>query len=188
MPIGTSDSVLQMLDALRGGNHAVMDALLPQIYDELLGLAKHQRQRWGARSTLNTTALVHEAYIKLVGSNGEGWESRAHFFGVARKAMRSILLDYAKRKRAQKRGGDHVQVSLDEAIVMSETEAEEIIELDEALDRLAAFDARAAHVVECRFFGGMTIAETAEVLAVSPMTVKRSWTMAQAWLFREICR
>lgn len=183
-----SDTVLQMLHDLRAGDHGVMEALLPQIYDELIGLAKHQRRRWGAHATLNTTALVHEAYLKLVGSEKDDWESRAHFFGVARKAMRSILLDYAKRKRAQKRGGHHVHVSLDQAIVMTDTQAEEIIELDEALDRLAAFDERAAQIVECRFFGGMTIADTATVLNVSPMTVKRGWTMAQAWLYREIRR
>ena len=182
----TQTTGTRLLTELQDGNDAVLDELFSLVYGALHALAHEQRASWHGDNTLNTTALVHEAYLKLVDQAQTEWESRAHFLSVAAKAMRHILVDYARRCQAEKRGGGVEKLSLDDVIVLTEERAEALVALEEALDRLARVNEREAQVVECRFFGGMTIAETAAVLGVSPMTVKRDWAMAQAWLLLEM--
>ena len=186
-------SVTQLLGDLRDGNESVVNDLFPLVYDELRALAQNQRKFWQGDRTLNTTALVHEAYLKLVDQKGSEWNSRAHFYSVAAKAMRHILINYAKFRRRKKRGGDQQKLSLDEhrftvgdAFDLSDNHSEMLISLNEALERLTTFSKRQSQIVECRFFGGMSIADTAEALNISPATVKRGWAMAQAWLFKEM--
>ncbi|MEM6337430.1 MAG: sigma-70 family RNA polymerase sigma factor, partial [Bacteroidota bacterium] len=157
----------------------------PLVYERLHVMARQQRGRLGAGETLNTTALVHEAYLRLVGQDG-AWADRSHFYGTAAKAMRHILIDHARRKTAAKRGGDNVHVPLDDVIVMSEERAGELIVLDEALSKLEAVDPRRSQIVECRFFAGLSIKETAEIMDISTATVSREWRVAKAWLFREM--
>ena len=182
----------QLLDAAQAGDpHALEDAFA-LAYDELKALAHRQRRRWHGNYTLNTTALVNEAYLKLVGSDAPDVEGRAHFFALASRAMRHILCNFARERSAQKRGGDVKKIALDEAraapaaAAFTREQADTLSELDDALRRLEQIDPRQARVVECRFFGGLTVDETARALAVSPRTVKRDWAMAQAWLRREI--
>ena len=186
-------SVTQLLGDLRDGKESVVNDLFPLVYEELRAMAQNQRKFWHGDRTLNTTALVHEAYLKLVDQRRNDWNSRAHFFSVAAKAMRHILINYAKLRRRKKRGGDHQKVSLDEHRVaadqifdLSDDEADKLLALNEALQRLATFSLRQSQIVECRFFGGMSIADTAEALNISPATVKRGWAMAQAWLYKEM--
>ncbi len=179
-------AVTRLLHRVHEGDRQALDELLPLIYDELHALAHRQRRRRGGSETLNTTALVHEAYLKMVRSEDARWEDRTHFFRVAATAMRQILVDYALRQKAAKRGGGERPVSLDEAFFLPEEKAEEVIALNEALSRLAELDERQAHIVELRYFVGFTIPETAEALGISPATVKREWTVARAWLHREI--
>ncbi|MEM6785257.1 MAG: ECF-type sigma factor [Bacteroidota bacterium] len=192
MPDPTSPAeVTRLLHAAQAGDPLALERLFPLVYDELRALAHRQRGGWSGQRTLNTTALVHEAYIRLQdGAQGSGFESRAHFLGVAAKAMRHILVDYARRQGAQKRGGDQHRVDLDApglSIANPDGPAlTDLLALDAALDRLAEQDARAAQIVECRFFADMTIEETAAAVGVSTPTVKRSWRMAQAWLYREM--
>lgn len=188
MNVQAPEYVTQLLQEVNAGDRAAIDRLLPLVYDELRALAHQQRYRWQGQPTLNTTALVHEAYLKLAGGADVDWQSRRHFFRVAAKAMRYILLDYAKATQREKRGGDRVQVELDEAHLVTEEEADELIALNMALERLEAANLRQSQIVECRFFGGMTIDETAAVLDISPATVKRGWNVARAWLYREIRR
>ena len=188
-PDAPAGDVTRLLDALRRGE-ADSEALFRRLYDELRRLAHHHRARWHGNETLNTTALVHEAYFKLVGSV-EGFENRSHVLGVASRAMRQVLVTYAEAARAQKRGGGVPDVPLDDALqlgdpLLSDEQAETITSLDEALVRLAKADERAARVVECRFFGGMTVEETAEALDLSVATVGRSWRAARAWLYGEL--
>lgn len=190
---GSITQLLEELSTEKGDKRSALDALFPLLYDELHALAHRQRHGWHGDYTANTTALVNEAYLKLVDQSRADWNSRAHFFAVAAKAMRHILIDYAKRRRAKKRGGDRQKLSFDEVKALLEKESigsdalAEILEvLDEALQRLAQFDERQSQVIECRFFGGMTIKETAAVLGVSTATVNRDWGMARAWLSREI--
>ena len=160
----------------------VIDHLLPLVYAELVALARRHLSDRRAGHTLDTTALVHEAYLHL-SERGEGvWDDRSHFFGVAAVTMRRIVIDYARRRRADKRGGDEVVVTFTEAHAPKEAKAEELIALDEALDRLSQRFERPARVVEMAFFGGLTQPEIAEVLQVSVPTVKRDWTFARAWL------
>ncbi len=164
-----------------------LDDLLPLVYDELRRLARAQRRRLRPYETLNTTALVHEAYLKLAGREEEpSWEDRLHFFRIAARAMRDVVVDYARRQQAAKRGGDAPHVSMEDAPPLPQVEAEEVLTLHEALGRLEAIDARQARVVELRYFVGLTIDEAAEVLDLSPATVKRDWTSARAWLYRII--
>lgn len=165
------------------------------VYHELRRLAEQQRRRWDGEHSLNTTALVHEAYLRLGRQPGATWQSRPHFMAVAAKAMRQILIDYGRRQRAEKRGSGQRPISLHEleAALNGVSEAAEagidaLIALDEALHRLEEHDPRQARIVECRFYGGMAIHETASALGVSPATVKRGWSMAQAWLHRELSR
>jgi len=189
----TRSTVTKLLLRVEAGDDTAVDQLFALVYGTLKHLAHRQREQWYGDFTLNTTAIVHEAYIKLFDQKNAEWESQAHFLSVASKAMRHILVDYARRKKAEKRGGDMPRVSLEEVrtpsgdvITISEEKAETLVSLDEALKRLAEIEPREAKVVECRFFGGMTIAETAAALGVSPMTVKRDWAMAQAWLLGEM--
>lgn len=186
-------SVSRVLQELRAGNRGAFDELLPLVYDELHLIAERRRQRWQGDETLNTTALVNEAYLKLVDQSAPDWQSRAHFLAVASTAMRQILMDYAKRKRAAKRGGrrphvalQEIEAALHEAEDPSGVRDEVLVALDNSLRRLDQRDQRQTKIVECRFFGGMSIADTAEALGVSPATVKRGWSMAQAWLYRDL--
>lgn len=186
-PDASPGDVTRLLDALRRGE-ADSDALFHRLYDELRRLARHHRARWNGNDTLNTTALVHEAYFKLVGSV-EGFENRSHVLGIASRAMRQVLVTYAEGQRAQKRGGGVPNLSLEDAEgdpLLTDEQAETITALDEALARLARADERAARVVECRFFGGMSVEETAEALELSVATVGRSWRAARAWLYGEL--
>jgi RNA polymerase sigma factor (TIGR02999 family) len=186
-------TVTRLLHELRAGNQQAFVELLPMVYDELHQLAARQRQRWVGNETLNTTTLVHEAYLRLVDQSAPQWSSRPHFLAVASRAMRQILLDYAKRNRAAKRGGGHVPVPLHEVEAAlkgagdpSEARSEALIALDDALLRLEEHDSRQSRIVECRFFGGMTIQDTAEALGIAPATVGRGWVMAKAWLYRDL--
>lgn len=189
----SSPSVSLLLQELRAGNQSAFDDLLPQVYDELHRLASQQRNRWDGDETLNTTALVHEAYFRLADQSAPNWQNRAHFLSVAAAAMRQILIDYSKRKHAAKRGGHapHVPLHDIEAALLdagptAEVRDEILIALDDALHRLDQVNHRQMRIVECRFFGGMTVDDTAEALNVSPATVKRGWSMAQAWLYRDL--
>jgi RNA polymerase sigma factor (TIGR02999 family) len=178
--------VTRILQAVRGGDPHAADELFRAVYDELHRIASGQRRRWDGNETLNTTALVHEAYLKLVRQEEADWESRAHFFAVAARAMRQILINYAERQVAAKRGGGAVHVSLTDGVAMAPEAAEELLALHEALDRLASVHERSSRVVECRFFGGFGIRDTAETLGVSAATVERDWAFASAWLRREM--
>jgi RNA polymerase sigma factor (TIGR02999 family) len=175
-----------VLQAVRAGDLRAADELFRRVYGELHQIASGQRRRWGGNETLNTTALVHEAYLKLVKQDVAAWNDRSHFFAVAAKAMRHILINYAERQVAAKRGGGAVHVPLDETDLVSPEAAEDLLSLDEALTALAAVHERSSRVVECRFFGGFDIQETANTLAVSPATVERDWAFASAWLRKEM--
>jgi RNA polymerase sigma factor (TIGR02999 family) len=159
---------------------------MPRVYDELRRIARSRLRRERPGHTLATTELVHEAFLKLVPVQRVNWRDRAHFFAIASRAMRNVLIDHAVRKRAAKRGGGAHVVSLDAVDAASEQPLDELIELSEALGRLEALDARQARVVECRFFGGLSLDETAEALAISAATVSRDWTFARAWLHSEL--
>ena len=178
-------TVTVLLEQAHAGDPTALDRVFPLVYDQLHQLAHRHRFHWRGDYTLNTTGLVHEAYLKLVDYDLD-WEGRSHFLAVAARAIRQILLDYAKHRRAKKRGGDAPKVSLDEAFGLSDQQADELVDLDEALARLAAFSPRQSQVVECRFFGGLTIDETAMALGLSVATVNRDWRLAQAWLYREL--
>ena len=186
----TRTRVTQLVAQLRDGNAAAVDELFALLYDELRAIAQRHRRRWRGDDTLQTTALVHEVFLKLVDQERIAAESRTHFLAVAARAMRHILCNYARDRRAQKRGGEFEHVALDEsrgdAPDYSSSESSDVlVALDEALRRLETIDSRQSKVVECRFFGGLTIEETAAALGVSPRTVKRDWLVAQAWLRRE---
>ena len=176
--------ITRLLGELREGRKASLDHVLPLVYDELHRIAHRRRGDFGA--TLRTTELVHEAYLKLVGHGGGEWRDRAHFLAVASIAMRQILVDRARERRADKRGGDRRQVSLDDALLVVEDQAEELLELDAALRRLNELDPRLARVVECRFFGGMTEEETGEALGLSARTVRRDWVKARGLLYADL--
>jgi RNA polymerase sigma-70 factor, ECF subfamily len=178
--------VTRMLAELSHGGRDALDQLLPLLYEELQRIAHRRLQNERADHTLATTDLVHEAYLKLCGLDEIEWKNRAQFFALAAQAMRRILVDYAVRRKAQKRGGERRKVSLDEVSLPVEQSADEFLALDDALQRLEVLNERHARVVECRYFAGMTIEEAAEALAVSPATVKRDWTLARAWLHREM--
>ena len=165
---------------------ATMDALVPLLYDELRRIAHYRLRAEQTGHTLETTGLVHEAYLRLAGSERLDLADRAHLLAVAAQAMRHVLIDSAVRRKAGKRGGGLATVSLDDVPVVDAARSEELLALDEALTRLGAIDARQARVVECRFFGGMSIEDTAVALELSPATVKRDWALARAWLNREL--
>ncbi len=188
----SSPSISPLLQELRAGNQAAFDELLPLVYDELHRLAGRQRRRWDGDDTLDTTALVHEAYFKLAGQSEPEWQNRAHFMAVASTAMRQILIDYAKRKGAAKRGGQRPHVPWQDVEFLlagagpSDGGDEILVALDDSLRRLSQWNERQMRIVECRFFGAMSVEETAEALGISPATVKRGWAMAQAWLYRDL--
>jgi len=180
--------VTQLLHDLRLGDPHAVDALIPIVYGELRKLAAHYLRDERAALTLQPTALVNEAYMRLVAQEMPDWEGRSHFFGVAAHLMRQILVDHARRHRSQKRGGGVVPVTLEEAIAFAPSKSDDIIALDDALTRLAAEDERKARVIELRFFGGMTADETAKALNISVATVGREQRLAEAWLHRELTR
>ncbi len=168
------------------GDQEALNKLIPLVYDELHKLASRYLRRERRDHTLQTTAVVHEAYLKLVNQRDANFENRLHFFAVAAQIMRRILVDYARRHHASKRGGDLYKLSLDEALVTSEEKDADLLALDEALERLAAIDPRQGRVVELRVFAGLTLEETAQALNISRSTVRREWSMAKAWLHRQI--
>ena len=180
------DAVTQLLQAWGQGDEAARDELMPVVYQELHRLAHHYMKSESPGHTLQTSALVNEAFLRLVDQKDVKWQNRAHFFGIAAQLMRRILVDYARSRRYAKRGGGMRDLPLDEALVISQERNEEVVALDETLERLAEFDPRKSKIVEFRFFAGLSIEETAEVLAVSPGTVMRDWTLAKAWLRREM--
>ena len=178
--------VTLLLSALTRGDEGAASKLIPAVYDELRRLAGSYMRRERVDHTLQATALVHEAYLKLVEQRSVNWQSRAHFFGVAAQLMRRILIDHARGHSRQKRGGDEQKVSLDEALIFSKQQADELLAVDDSLNQLAKIDPRQAKVVEMRFFGGLSIDEAAEVLGISPKTVKRDWSVAKAWLYADL--
>lgn len=179
-------NVTELLIAWSDGNKQALDLLMPIVFDELRRQASGYLRRERAGHTLQTTALVNEAYLRLVDQNNVRWQNRAHFFGIAAQLMRRILVDHARAKHRAKRGGDDLRVTLDEATAVGGDRDVDLVALDEALDRLAKFDLQQSRVVELRFFSGLNVEETAEVLRISPATVKRDWSVAKAWLHREI--
>src|ERR1700693_5973466 len=179
----SSAKVTQLLLELSGGNRNAVDELLPLVYRELKRIAGGQLRNERPGHTLQATALVHEAYLKLVDQRDVSWQNRAHFMGVAAQVMRRILMDYAKLKVRDKRGGGMRQTTLDDALVVSADRASDLVAIDEALTRLEQLDARQAKVVEMRFFGGLSVEEPAAALGISAPTVKREWAMAKAWLY-----
>lgn len=181
-----SDHITQLLTQLTGGNRAAVDELTPLVYRELKRIASGQLRNERPGHTLQATALVHEAYLKLVDQRDVSWQNRAHFFGLAAQAMRRILLDYAKQRVCQKRGGGQHRTTLDEGLVVAPERASDLVVIDQALSRLEQLDARQAKIVELRFFGGLSVEETAEAMGISAPTVKREWAMAKAWLYREL--
>ena len=176
----------QLLIAWSNGDQAARDELMPLVYEELHRLAHRYMNRERPGHTLQTSALVNEAFIKLIDQKNVHWQNRAHFFGLAAQMMRRILVDYARSRQYAKRGGSAQQVSFDEALFVSDERAHEVVALDDALKDLAQFDQRKSQIVELRFFGGLSIEETAELLKVSPGTVMRDWTLAKAWLRKQI--
>jgi RNA polymerase sigma-70 factor, ECF subfamily len=188
----SSQEITQWLIAWSNGNQSALNQLIPLVHEELHRLAKRymkQERRRGRKSiTMQTTVLVNEAYLRLIDAGNVQWQSRAHFFAIASQLMRRILVDYARSRSYEKRGGAVRQVSLDEAAVFSEERAPDLVALDEALSALAEIDERKSRLVELRFFGGLSVEETAEVLRVSPATVMRDWRLARSWLFHELNR
>ena len=174
-------SITQLLEQLSAGRRDAYDKLFPRVYEELRKIAQLQLRRERDAHTLNSTALIHEAYLKIADYRNMGWQNKAHFCAVAAQAMRQILVSYARRRNAEKRGGDVVKVTFVDAL-HGERNLEELISLDDALVELESINERHARIVEHRFFAGMTIEETAEIMDISPMTVSRDWRMARAWL------
>jgi RNA polymerase sigma-70 factor (ECF subfamily) len=181
-----SPQVTQLLVAWGKGDELARDQLMSLVYEELHRLAHRHMKLESPGHTLQTSALVNEAFVRLVDQKNVRWQNRAHFFAIAAQMMRRILVDYARSRNYAKRGGGAAQVSLDEALIVSDERSAEVVNVHEALEHLAEFDARKSQIVELRFFGGLSIDETAEVLSVSPGTVMRDWTLAKAWLRREI--
>src|SRR5215471_7646309 len=184
----TPQDVTELLLDWSNGNQAALDQLMPLVYEELHRLAHQYMARERPEHTLQTSALLNEAYLKLVDQKNVRWQNRAHFIGIAAKLMRQILVEHARQRHRVKRGGDVRQVPLDEAMVVCPERAGEMIALDDALESLATVDQRKSQILELRFFGGLSVEETAEVLGVSPGTVMRDWTLAKAWLQKEMTR
>ena len=178
--------ITALLADWRGGNQAALDRLLPLVYDELHRLASSYMRGEASGHVLQTTALVHEAYLRMIDSSNVNYETRTHFFAVAAQVMRHILVDYARARRRAKRGVGAVPLELSEVAVLSDARAEEVIAVNFALEKLTALDARKSRVFEMRYFGGMSVDEAAQALRLSPATVARDWRMAKAWLRREI--
>ena len=184
----TPKSVTQLLVAWSDGDQTALDQLVPLVNEELRRLARGYMRRERPGHTLQTTALVNEAYLRLVDQKHMHWQNRAHFLAIAAQLMRRILVDYARRRKYQKRGGGAIQVTLGHAAELANERTPDLVALDEALGSLAEIDPRRSRVVELRFFGGLSIEETAEVLKVSPTTVERDWTIAKAWLHKTVNR
>jgi len=180
------EDVTKLLVAWGNGDEAARDELMPLVYVELRRLAHRYMGRERPGHTLQTSGLVNEAYLRIIDQSQVHWQNRAHFFGIAAQMMRRILVDYARNRQYAKRGGSARQVSLDEAMIVSEERSAEVIALDDALKGLTQFDPRKSQIVELRFFGGLSIEETAEILKVSPGTVMRDWTLAKAWLRKQM--
>ncbi len=176
------NDITQMLIAHGQGDHDAFDRLLPLVYEDLRRIAHRQLRRSRPGETLNTTGLVHEAYLKLVDQSRASWQDRSHFFAISARAMRQIIIDYARLRLADKRGGGQIHDPIDENMAAIEQQADWLLAIDEALSRLAELDARMAKVVECRFFAGLTEEETAEALQISVRTVQRDWLRARSWL------
>jgi RNA polymerase sigma factor (TIGR02999 family) len=181
-------NLTQLLIDWRNGDQTALDRLMPLVYEELRRMANHYLRNERPGHTLQTAALVNEAYLRLIDHENIAWQNRAHFFGVAAQAMRRILVDYARSRHRLKRAGAARQVSLDEAATVAKEQAAELIALDDALQELAKVDLRKCRVVELRYFGGLSLEETAEALGVSCMTVTRDWNTARAWLMREMTK
>jgi RNA polymerase sigma factor (TIGR02999 family) len=186
MPSASPEEVTRLLADWRQGNGAALNQLTPLVYEDLRRVAHHYMSGQRPDHTLQTTALVNEAYLRLADQTNPNWQDRAHFFAVAARAMRQILVNYAKSYRAQKRGGGAHKVELNETALVSPGQSEEVVELHEALERLATLDSRKAEVVELKYFGGLNYDEMAEVLKISVITVRRDWEFAKAWLYAEL--
>jgi RNA polymerase sigma factor (TIGR02999 family) len=180
--------VTQLLIDWSNGDQAALDKLVPVVDRELRRLAHHYMRGERPDHTLQTTALVNEAFVRLVNRKSIQWQNRAHFFGIAAQLMRTILVDHARSHACAKRGGGAGRLELDEALAVSQQKASEVIALDDALKTLALIDPQQSRIVELRFFGGLTVEEAAEVLKVSPATIKREWSSAKAWLYRELAK
>ena len=178
--------VTALLLEVANGNQAAQEKLVPLVYDQLKRLARRYMRRERAGHTLQTTALVHEAYLKLVGQHSPHWQDRAQFYGTAAELMRRILIDHARRHLREKRGGTQVILPLEEGLAFTPEHSEDLLKLDEALDRLSKLDPRQSRIVELRFFGGLSVEETSRFLNVSPITVKRDWAVAKVWLYGEL--
>ncbi len=181
-----SQQITQLLADWGRGNEFAQEQLFPLVYEELRRMARGYLRRQPAGHTFQTTELIHEAYLKLAKQDEKNWQNRAHFFGVAARAMRHILVDYARSKQSKKRGGWQERVTLSENAIISTENSDEIVALDDALQQLAGLDERKSRVVELKFFGGLNIEEIAEVLKISHETVKRDWRFARTWLLREL--
>src|SRR5438477_491272 len=190
MASGPAPDVTQLLAKWSGGDQAALDELLPLVYGELRRLASSYLRRERSNHTLQSTALVNEAFMRLVHQQDVQWKNRAHFFGIAAQMIRRILVDYARSQHAEKRGSGAVKLSLDEAMAVPQALGGDVdlLSLNDALERLAEMDERQSRIVELRFFAGLSIEETAEVMNLSPATIKREWQTARAWLFREMTR
>lgn len=181
------NDVTKLLELWSNGNEEALNELMPLVYQELRRMAKRYMNNQPSGHTLQTTALIHEAYLKLADESGKKcWQNRAHFFAVAAQAMRHILVDHARSHQTEKRGGKTQIISLEDAIVISNERASEVIALDNALQNLSNLDERKGRVVELRYFGGLSVEETAAVLKISPQTVMRDWRFAKTWLLREL--
>jgi RNA polymerase sigma factor (TIGR02999 family) len=180
--------ITQLLLAWSDGDQTALEELVPLVETELRRLARHYLRQERPGHLLQTTALINEAYVRLIDWQNVQWQNRAHFFGVAAQLMRMVLLEYARRHQARKRGASWLKVSLEEAAVVADERGTDLIALDDALQSLAEIDRRKERVVELRFFGGLSVEETAEALKVSPRTVMREWELARAWLYRELSR
>ena len=186
VPTISPQEVTQLLADWGKGNRSALDKLLPLVHGELRQIARRQMSQERPGHTLQATALINEAYLKLLGQEGYEWHNRAHFFAVCAQIMRHILIDHARAHAREKRGGGAIQVSLDNVAVIAGEKAEQLIALDDALGSLERFDPQKAKIVELRYFGGLSIEETAEVLNISPRTVRREWQRSKAWLYRMI--
>ena len=185
-PVPPPHQVTKLLVDWRNGDQAALEQLIPLVHEELRRVARRHMAHERPGHTLQATALVNEAYVRLIDIKQVNWQDRAHFFAMSSRLMRRVLVDFARSKGYQKRGGGAQKVSLDEALIVSSEPGADLVALDDALDALAAFDARKAQVVEMRFFGGLSVEETAEALKVSVDTVMRDWKLAKAWLLREL--
>ncbi|MBK7104697.1 MAG: sigma-70 family RNA polymerase sigma factor [Ignavibacteriae bacterium] len=181
-----SQNITQLLNSATAGDNFALNNILPIVYGELRKISSKYLRDEYKKHTLQTTELVHEAYIKLIGDQNLSWESRAHFYGIAAKSMRQILVDYARKKKSEKRGLGKTQLSLDDLNFVLADSEEQILNLNEALNKLEKLEERSCKIVELRFFSGLSLEETADMLNISLATVKRDWQFAKAWLYREI--